>query len=31
MEKGWNIKRFYLYQSMIRSKMNNYVNKETLK
>ena len=26
VEKGWNIKRFYLYQSMIRGKMNNYVN-----
>lgn len=31
VEKGWNIKRFYLYQSMIRGKMNNYVNEETLK
>lgn len=30
-EKGWSIKRFYLYQNMIRGKMNNYVNEETLK
>lgn len=25
-DKGWTIKRFYLFQSMKRSKMNNYVN-----
>jgi hypothetical protein len=31
IQKGWNTKRFYLYQSMIRGKMNNYVNEETLK
>lgn len=25
-DHGWTIKRFYLFQSMKRSKMNNYVN-----
>ena len=27
---SWSAKRFYLYQAMIRSKMDNYVNGETL-
>ncbi len=29
-KSGWNIKRFYHYQGMLRTHLNNYVNEETL-
>jgi hypothetical protein len=31
IEEGWSAKRFYLFQSLVRGKMNNYVNEDTLR
>ncbi len=27
----WSVKRFYLYQSMLKNKISHYVNEETMK
>jgi hypothetical protein len=31
VESSIGIKRYYLFQKMVRSKMNNYVNEDTLR